>query len=348
MSDIAGAAGGCLMVGLPGPDLDTDTRDRLSDLRPAGVILFGRNLDSPERLAELQRALGGLRQPPRLVALDQEGGRVSRLQPWIGPTPTAAELATRGSGATEGFAADTGRALGALGFNVDFAPVVDLCDVAATNGIGDRSYGVAPDVVVEHADAFLRGLTAAGVAGCLKHFPGLGDTPVDSHLSLPTCPRSVAALEAADLIPYRRLAARAPAVMIGHGHYTAWHPRPEPATGSRAIVADLLRGEIGFEGLVVTDDLEMGAVLPLDPDGSYAVRALEAGCDLLLYCADLDRADRAREAIVGRADADRAFADRLVDASTRVAGLARTFPIARPDLAVWSAARERLAASAPG
>ena len=229
-------AGKTLMVGLPGPELDSATAERLTDLRPGGVILFARNVESAGQTAALLDAVGASLPHPLLLALDQEGGRVSRLESLVGSTPTALRLSAAGATATHRFGRSTGRALRALGFNLDFAPVVDLCNADATNGIGDRSFGSDPDLASSLAAEFLTGLQGAGVAGCIKHFPGLGRTRVDSHLELPQSNRTIEDLEAEELVPFRRLARSAASVMIAHVHFPAIDPvegRPGDAIASR-------------------------------------------------------------------------------------------------------------------
>lgn len=306
--------GRCLLVGFKETELGAGLAARLRALEPAGVILFRRNLATPQQTIALLDGVRELLPRPALLALDQEGGRVSRLEPWIGPTPSAERLAGVGPDATGRFARATGRALRALGFNLDFAPVVDLSAPDAPNGIGSRSFATDPSRVVANARAFLVALESEGVAGCLKHFPGLGDTKVDSHHELPRVERSRAELEP-HLEPYRELGTLAPVVMVGHGSYPALDPEPSrPASCSAAIVSGLLRGELGYAGLVATDDLEMGAVAPRDADGSVAVEALAAGADLLLYCADLDRAEEARRAIDRAVAGSPTLAARLAEA----------------------------------
>lgn len=333
-----------LMVGLPGIELDAATQARLEALQPAGVILFRRNLETPEQTCGLLLALARLPVPPRLVALDQEGGAVSRLEPWIGPTPPAVDLAARGSLAVARFGRLTGQLLSALGFNVDFAPVVDLCAANAGNGIDGRSYGEDPELVVELAGQFLDALQSTGVAGCLKHFPGLGCTAVDSHVELPTADRSAEELDRFELEPYRHLGPRAACVMVGHGHYPAWNPGdPGPASGSATIVRGILRDRLGYGGLIVTDDLLMGAVADLDVDGRFAVESLAAGCDLLLYCADLDRAAAALAALTAEAAVNPFLRRRLREAASAIDGVARRFPLPAPDLAEWRRRREAIA-----
>jgi beta-N-acetylhexosaminidase len=331
------------MIGLPGPRLDPATARRLRALGPGGAILFARNLDAiPETIA-LADELRALLPPPTLLAIDQEGGRVNRLERWIGPTPAAAAWERAGPEGVRRFARATGRVLAALGFNLDFAPVVDLCAPGTTNGIGDRSFGCDPGRVARLAEAFLAGLADAGLAGCLKHFPGLGATDVDSHHVLPIDRRSRAELEASELAPFRALIHSAPAVMVSHASYPAFEAAPDrPATLSPAIVSGLLRTELGFGGLIVTDDLEMKAVAALDRRGEAASDAIDAGCDLVLYASDLDRAEEAHARLEERAGQDARFAARLGAAAAAVERLAQRFPAAAGAAAVFESSRAEL------
>jgi len=343
MTESLSLAGRTLMVGLPGTELDAEVAERLRRLNPGGVILFRRNLESCRQTIELLDELRRLVTHPLLLALDQEGGRVSRLEPWIGSTPTASALACAGARATRRFGGATAAALSALGFNLDFAPVVDLSATDATNGIGDRSFGTDPRRVAELAGNFLDGLQAGGVAGCLKHFPGLGATTLDSHVQLPTAERNLDDLQRLDLEPYRRLGKRAASVMVGHAHYPALEPqRGRPATLSSVIVTDWLRGRLSYRGLVVGDDLEMGAVAALDEDGRAAVQALAAGCDMLLYCSELGRAELAAEAIACAARRDPAMQERLQQAARAVESLARRWPAAPGNEAAWDTASREI------
>ena len=343
MDPIRRAAGRSIMVGLPGVELDPATARRLEALGPAGVILFGRNLADPAQTLELlAQASAALAHPP-LLAIDQEGGKVSRLEPWIGPTPTAVQLHGMGVDAITRFGIATGNALSGLGFNLDFAPVVDLCPPDAPNGIGDRSFSTDARETARSAGAFLNGLQSTGVAGCLKHFPGLGDTAVDSHVELPTVTRSQEDLDQQDLLPYRELSARAACVMVGHGHYTALDgATPCPATCSRAVVGDWLRQRVGFDGLAVSDDMQMGAVAPRDVAGQAALDAIEAGLDLLLYCTDLDLADAAIERLTQAAAESPAFAARLQQAADKVDVISRLWPAPPADIERFEQGRGEL------
>ena len=320
-------AGRVLMVGLAGPDLSDGEKRSLLRLRPGGVILFRRNLDSRARLAALMEELDQVLPDSPWLAIDQEGGRVSRLEPWIGPTCSAFERAADGPDAAFEFGLETGRELSALGFNLDFAPVVDLCPADRANGIGDRSWGTDPEQVAGLTGRFQDGLHSSGVAGCLKHFPGLGDTAVDSHLELPVCRRDRDLLERVDMLPYRELGPSSPAVMVCHASFpTLDRTAGRPASLSPPIITGLLREQLGYSGMVCADDMEMGAVAPLDVEGSAAVQAVRAGADLLPYCADHDRAAAARDALAREAARNPEFAARLTEAAGRVRNTAERWP----------------------
>ena len=343
MDALRRAAGRTIVVGIPGPELDDATAKRLRDAGFAGVILFGRNLEAPRQTADLLRRVTEALPHAPLLSVDQEGGRVSRLEPWIGPTPPAAELARSGIEAVTAFGIATGNLLAGLGFNLDFAPVVDLSPEDSPNGVGDRAFSTDPDATSGAAGAFLNGLQSTGVAGCLKHFPGLGDTSVDSHVELPYVSRSAEALDEIDMKPYRKLARRAACVMVGHAHYPALHgDEPLPGTCSRAIVQGWLRDRLAYDGLAVSDDMEMGAVAPRDVDGQAAFEALSAGLDLLLYCKDLDLAESALDRVVREAQVDRTFARRVLQAASRVDVISRLWPAPRADLDRFDDARRAL------
>lgn len=317
------------MLGLPGTQLDSASAERLERIAPAGVILFARNLDSPQQTIELLAEVGRRLPHPPLFAIDQEGGAVSRIKPWIGATPTAVEFAARGAESATQFGLQTGAALAALGFNVDFAPVVDLCQPDLPNGIGSRSFSAKPATTVEIAGAFLEGLQRAGVAGCLKHFPGLGDTRVDSHKELPTVRRTEEQLIAHDLEPFRQLHRQAASVMVGHGHYVAIDgEHPLPASCSKRVVQGWLRERVGFDGLAVSDDMEMGAVRPLDIDGAAAEMAIDAGLDLLLYCDAPEPAEAAHRRLLRCVEGSEPFSQRIREAAARVARFADDWTIA--------------------
>ncbi|MCB9601593.1 MAG: beta-N-acetylhexosaminidase [Sandaracinus sp.] len=303
------------MVGYPSTEPPRVVRDALQEGSLAGVILFKRNLvDGPEAVAE---TLATLKSPePALVAVDQEGGRVARFGPPVLKLPPMRVLGERDDvELTRRCGRVLGRQLKALGFTMDFAPVLDVDTNPDNPVIGDRSFGREPERVIRHGLAFADGLADSGLLGCGKHFPGHGDTDTDSHFALPTLRHDAERLEAVELAPFAA-ASRIPALMTAHVLFEALDP-DVPATLSKAVVTDLLRGRLGYPGVVISDDLEMKAVADRYGVSESAVRAIEAGCDLLLVCSDVDACFAAREALARRASEDAVFAARLREAGDR-------------------------------
>jgi beta-N-acetylhexosaminidase len=326
------AVGQRLVVGLPGPELTPAERDLLTEVRPGGVILFARNLVDAEQTARLCREIRSLFRPAPFLAVDQEGGRVSRLSPPFPALPAAGTLGRLEMvQIARWFGALTGRGLRSLGFHADYAPVADLSRPGNDDGIGDRAFGPDPEAAAARAGAFLDGLADAGVAGCLKHFPGLGGAPADTHERLPRMP-SDPETRRRGLTPFRLLSMRTPMVMVSHAHYPDLSGEdPVPASLDRRVVTGLLRREVGYGGVVVSDDLEMGAVAGRAGMDELAVAAAAAGCDQLLVC---HRADRIRAAWrgLGRAleggDLDPAESDAAL---ARIAALKASPALARPE-----------------
>ncbi len=280
--------GTVLFVGCGGPSLSAAERRIVRRVAPAGVVLLPRNIVDAEQLlllvAELRSLLPGL-----LLALDAEGGRVDRLRDLVGPAPAAHALAGRAASAAGRAGRWIGEALRHFGFDLDFAPVVDLDRGQADNALERRSFGSSPRVVVSRAKSFLRGLRAAGVGGCLKHFPGLGGAGADTHFEPSQIGLAAAELEL-DLAPFRALAREAGALMVGHAIYPTLDPQRRPASLSPPIATGLLRTELGFRGVALSDDLEMGALAPTGDLSERGEAALVAGCDGLLFCRELDAA----------------------------------------------------------
>lgn len=301
MTEPAAFTGLRIVSGLPGPELPAPVERALLELRPAGIILFARNLRSVAQVRDLAIGVRELLGPRTLLAVDQEGGPVNRLAAIDGRLdglPAARAQAAGSLARLRELWTATGHALAALGLDVDFAPVVDLDDGPPVNAIGPRSYGTAPGAVAGHAVAVLEGLAAGGVRGCLKHFPGLGRTERDTHQALAVSPVTESELWSVHVEPFRRLAALAPLVMTAHAHYPALDPdEPLPATFSANAVQGWLRHRIGFSGTIVSDDLEMGALAAERDVGARARRAVLAGVDLLLFCHGLDAPRRALEAL---------------------------------------------------
>jgi beta-N-acetylhexosaminidase len=312
-------AGQVLVAGFEGTQAPVELLRPCARGELGGIILFRRNLGSVHQVSALIERFAEAAPPdlPLLVAVDQEGGRVARLGAPVLKLPAMRQLAAIDDAVLTERAADLlGRQLAALGFTMDLAPVLDVDTNPNNPVIGDRSFGATPEAVIRHAFAFARGLSRGGVLTCGKHFPGHGDTDLDSHLALPHVAHSRARLDAVELPPFREARGKLDAILTAHVVLDALGERT-PATLSRALVTDLLRSELGFEGLVLTDDLEMKAVADHHGIESVACMAVEAGCDVLLVCSRLDWLTRAHAALVERADRDPAFRERLRDAAER-------------------------------
>jgi beta-N-acetylhexosaminidase len=256
---------------------------------------------------------------PLFTCVDLEGGSVDRFREVLAATPSAAEV----------FACDDprlfckhGQIIGencrALGFNVDFAPVLDLAFEASRSVMGSRAVSADPREATAYAREFLAGLQAAKVLGCGKHFPGLGEGKLDSHHQLPVIEKSLKRLWAEDLAPYRMLARQLPMVMISHAAYPQVTKTNTPASLSKLWITDILRKRIGYRGLIVSDDLEMGGVLSAAPVGEAAVAFVRAGGDLCLVCHREDYVLQAYEALVTTAERDTKFAKRVAESSRHV------------------------------
>jgi beta-N-acetylhexosaminidase len=280
-------AGELLIVGFEGQQAPAELLARIGDGRVGGVVLFARNLGTPDQIAALTGALAAAAPadgPPLLISVDQEGGRVQRVKAPLTVWPPMARVAAVGDLAyTEAVGRAMGLEIAALGFNVDWAPVLDVHTNPANPIIG--AFGVEPRAAIAHALAWWRGLESTGVRGCGKHYPGHGDTATDSHLTLPRVEHDEARLRAVELMPFAAAAqAGMPMFMTAHVLYPALDA--EPATMSHRWLVDLLRHELYFEGVVVSDDLDMKAVHERWPTREIVARALLAGCDCFLACRD--------------------------------------------------------------
>ena len=306
--EIKRKAGRLLFVGLPGTRLDKRLREMLREVRPGGVILFGRNVESAEQVAllnaQIRDALGGR----VIIGVDQEGGLVDRFRDICEPMPSAKTV--RLAGRTElarKFGELSARALRLLGFNMNFAPVLDLNGGNEENGLRGRTFGESPEEVARLAGAYLDGLQAHRIVGCGKHFPGLGGSQVDSHRRLPVVTHSWEEILQHDLVPFldlmqHRRGERLHSVMVSHAAFPevseflqAWFRRTAelpsledfsqvPATISNNVVMRMLRTAFKYDGLVITDDMEMGAVVQTLSVAEASLRAIEAGSDMILIC----------------------------------------------------------------
>jgi beta-N-acetylhexosaminidase len=313
-------AGQLLIVGFHGHAPPPELHAALRCGHVGGVIWFQRNIESTAQVGECNRELVALghRFAPPVLCVDQEGGRVQRLGEPVLQLPPMLRLGTHNdTNLTEQCAWLLGSQLRMLGFNLNCAPVLDIWTNPHNRVIGDRAFGATPEVVVAHGRAMLQGFARAGLGTCPKHFPGHGDTLLDSHVALPTTDRSLQQLEQRELIPFRQLLPWTTALMTAHIVVPQVDPH-RPATLSSWFLQQLLRDNMGYEGVVVSDDLEMGALSRYGSIAERALAAVQAGCDALLVCSSLDHALEARNALVARASADAAFSSRVTEALTRV------------------------------
>ncbi|HPC82760.1 MAG TPA: glycoside hydrolase family 3 N-terminal domain-containing protein [Thermoanaerobaculaceae bacterium] len=305
---------GWLACGVRGHELDADERRELAELAPGGIVLFARNVRDREQLAELVAALHELPGRP-YVAIDLEGGRVNRLRCLIGELPAPARAAAAGAEAVAALGDALGAACAHFAIDVDFAPVVDVDRGGYVGGEG-RCLGTSPAAVVQAASRYLAGIERFGVATCLKHYPGLGSGPVDSHHALPELGETAAADEGV----FQRLTAPGRAVMVAHAMAPSLGEAYAPASLSRTLVGRLAGCPCGP---VIADDLEMGALGRFGSLPERAAAALGAGCHQVLVCNALAMRRAVVEAVRGRADDDPELAAALRAAGRRLAAYGR-------------------------
>ena len=316
--------GQMFMIGLPGEQLDESTYGLLVGMNPSGVCLFARNTREALKTRMLLDSVRDALLFEPFLSIDQEGGLVDRLRRIIEPMPSAEEVSLKGTADdVRTLARITAEAIRILGFNMNFAPVVDVVTeerARLENGLISRGFGRSADDVVRLASLYLEELQNGGVTGCVKHFPGLAAATVDSHEELPEVTVSESTLNETDLIPYAEMlpAGRVRAVMTGHAAYpeagfqeSDSEGRHLPSSLSRSVVTGLLRSRFGFEGLSLTDDLEMGAIMRNYGIGEACVLAVEAGHDLLLICNSTETAQIGFRAVIGAVMNGRVSEERL-------------------------------------
>lgn len=340
---LQGTVGQLLIIGFDRTEMTPRLRSLLTRLQPAGVILFARNIESG---AQTRRLLGECQKhvtSPLFTCVDLEGGTVDRFRDVLGPAPSAA--AVFGTGDRKLYrrhGALIGGSCRALGFNVDFAPVLDLAFETSRSVMGTRAVSVNPRETVAYAKEFLAGLESARVLGCGKHFPGLGEGKLDSHHDLPVIEKSLKKLWSEDLLPYRLLRRQLPFVMISHAAFPQVTHDQKPASLSKKWISEILRKRIGYRNLIVSDDLEMGGVLASAPIGAAAVEFVRAGGDLCLICHREDYILEAYEELTQASSRDKKFAVRVTEALRRVGAFKKRF--ARV-VRLGGGARERQSAS---
>jgi beta-N-acetylhexosaminidase len=323
-------------IGLAGTELDADTRALIQEVQPGGIIIFGRNVASPKQLRDLLDGVREILPVSPLVGVDQEGGLVDRLRKVFTPMPSARTIREHGDLAgSRALGRITGETLRILGFNMNFAPVMSIMTEERdllSNGLYSRSFGRSPGEVLGYTTVYLRGLQETGMVGCLKHFPGIGAGEVDSHEEMPRVSLSHDDLMALDLAPYielfQRKDDRVRCVMVSHGGFPNIDIRKgvtggllEPASLSHNIVTNLLRGELGYQHLVVTDDLEMGAIANHCEIEAAVVRAFLAGEDMLLICAHPEIIRRGYNSLLAVAKNGKLPKDRVRSSLRRIAAM---------------------------
>jgi beta-N-acetylhexosaminidase len=336
--------GQLFFIGLPGTDLDNETRALLQDVRPGGIVIFGRNVAAPQQLRSLLDGVRELLPIEPLCGIDQEGGLVDRLRRIFTPMPAARTIRQHGDlAAARALGRISGEVLLMLGFNINFAPVMEIMTDdrdLLSNGLYSRSFGRSPGEVLGYTTVYMRGLQGTGCIGCLKHFPGIGAGEVDSHEQMPVVHLSHDDLIAQDLAPYielfQRKDDRVRCVMVSHGGFpninieedTAGGPIV-PASLNYQIVTELLRVELNYQHLVVSDDLEMGAISRHCEIEDAVVRAFMAGEDMLLICAEPANIRRGYYALLEAARAGELPRERLRGSLRRIAAIKS---LAKPSL----------------
>ncbi|MFN7142407.1 MAG: beta-N-acetylhexosaminidase [Myxococcota bacterium] len=326
-------AGQRLVVGIAGTSLSAEERAWIRECQPGGFVLFGRNVEEPAQVRELNRELASLvpNDRPPIRCVDQEGGRVQRIKApatvwppmrWVGNVDDVR--------LTAGVARALARELRAMEFDLDFAPVVDVDSNPKNPVIGDRAFSAKSATVARHAAAFVRALQGEGLAACAKHFPGHGDTAVDSHLDLPTVEKDPPDIEQTELPPFvAAIEADVASVMTAHVLFPCWDEK-RPATMSPKVIDAILRKKLGFGGVVFSDDMEMKAVQGRFPLEQQLTEATRAGVDVFLFCKELPLQVAAYEQLVRLQEEDKGLEDLTIDAVKR-----------------WQRLRERFLKGAP-
>ena len=340
--------GQLLIMGFDGAQPTPGLRQMLTMLKPGGIILFARNILEARQTWGLLRACRETVEAPMFLCVDMEGGTVDRLKNAIAPAPSAeAVAATKDKKIFRAHGRLIGEEVRALGFNTDFAPVLDLSFAASRSVLTSRTVSHDPKQAVTYAREFLKGLREARVLGCGKHFPGLGEANLDTHEMLPMINKPWKRLWAEDLYPYRTLRREMAFVMVAHAAYPAVTKTGIPASLSIKWITDILRRKIGYRGLIVSDDLEMGGVQAASPIDEAAVDTLRAGADMFLVCHNEAHVWRTYEAVVREAEHDPKFARQVAAAARRVMSFKKRFKelktsVARPSAQSVRELREQM------
>ena len=312
--------GQLLTIGFDGTAMTPELGELLAHIQPGGVILFARNIVNAQQTHRLLRDCQARVERPLFAMVDLEGGRVDRFRQVTGPSPAAAEVfATRDPRLYRRHGEIIGRICRALGFNTDLAPVLDLAFEASRAVMSSRAVSAKPQEVIAYARAFLAGLNAAKIIGAGKHFPGLGEGKLDSHHDLPVIRKTFDKLWSEDLVPYRAMKRDLPMALVNHANYPQATRDNLPATLSKKWISDILRRKIGYRGLIISDDLEMGGVLKAAPVERAAVEFIRAGGDLCLVCHAREAVEGSFAALAGECSKNAAFRRRAQESLGRLA-----------------------------
>jgi beta-N-acetylhexosaminidase len=318
------AAGSLLVVGISGYELTSLDRAWLRLVGPAGVILFKRNIADASQTCALLNETTALCRPHALRCVDVEGGTVNRLRDALASLPSAQDVAAAARNLGKPALAREhgeliGRAVKAFGFNTTLAPVLDLALPVAAEVMGSRTAGQTADQVTAYAEPFFEALSAQGIAGCGKHFPGLGGASGDTHLLTPAIHRTWNQLWSEDLLPYRVLHAQMPMIMVNHAAYPATASKGQPASVSSFWMTTVLRKRIGYRGILFSDDFEMGGILKFLPIEEAVIAAFRAGMDIVEICHSPELVLRAYEALISQAERSASFRKLLLERAAAVA-----------------------------
>ena len=324
--------GQLFFIGLPGAELDDNSAELLEEISPGGICLFSRNIRSAEQTRTLLADVRECLPVEPFLSLDQEGGLVDRLRRVITPMPSAKAVSQNKNPETiRRLAQITAEAVRILGFNMNFAPVVDVVDENRekfVNGLYSRGFGISKEEVVEFAGAYLETLQTGGCLGTIKHFPGYGATEVDSHEELPLVKLSPEEFFSTDLFPYFELlkSNKIHSIMVGHAAYphldfqeTDSNNNLLPSSLNQKLITGFLRDELGFNNLVLTDDLEMGAIVKNYGVGETAKMAVKAGNDCLLICAGTDAMRESFQAVLDAVKTGEISENRIEESIRRIA-----------------------------
>jgi beta-N-acetylhexosaminidase len=340
MNTIRHAAGSLLVVGPAGTELTRMERAWLKLVRPGGVILFRRNIAELKQTRVLLDEVTALCAARAFRCVDVEGGTVDRLRDVLAPMPSAQAAARAGKGRKHGEL--IARAVRAFGFNTTLAPVLDLALPESSAVMGTRAAAADVVAVAAYAREFLAGLAVHGVAGCAKHFPGLGGGKLDSHVGTPAIERAWSELWREDLAPYRALRDALPMVMVNHAAYPQTAGKATPASVSRFWMTTVLRKRIGYRGIIFSDDFEMGGILKFMPMEEAVIAALRAGMDTIEICHSPELILRAYEALVHEGERSAAFRKLLTERARTVAKKRAAILAAKPAPALTEGQMEKL------